>query len=56
VHVLGAETAAEIAGRGRIGNAWRSQSIEVDLVLAAQLEVLLFRLSRIWKIAPVGLA
>ena len=34
------ETAAEVAGRGRVGNSFGSQGIEVDLVVASQFEVL----------------
>ncbi len=40
VHVGGAETAAEIAGRGRIGNAAGAEGVEIDFILATQFEVL----------------
>src|ERR1700676_1368241 len=35
------ETPTEITGRGRIGNAGRTQGVEVNFVLATQLDVLL---------------
>jgi hypothetical protein len=34
-----AEAAAEIAGRGRVGDSLRAQSVEKDLVVATQLDV-----------------
>ena len=34
------ETAAEVPGRGRVGNSFGSQGVEVDLVIASQFEVL----------------
>jgi hypothetical protein len=40
IHIIGAKASAEIAGGGRIGNAASAESVEVDLILAAQLDVL----------------
>jgi hypothetical protein len=40
VHIVGLKAPTEIAGRGWIRNASRAQSIEKDLVLAAQFQVL----------------
>ena len=40
VHVGGPKTAAEIAGRGRIGNAAGTEGIEIDFILAAQFQIL----------------
>jgi len=40
MHVLRREAPAEIAGRGRIGNAAGTQGVEEDLVVAAQFDVL----------------
>ena len=34
-----AEAAAEVAGRGRVGNPLRAQGVEKDLVVAAQFDV-----------------
>src|SRR3977135_3379828 len=34
------KTAAEIAGRGRVGSAVSAQGVEIDFVLAAQFQVL----------------
>ena len=40
VDILGPEASAEIAGRGRIGNARGSEGVEEDFVLATQFEIL----------------
>src|SRR5260370_41860407 len=37
--VLGAKASAEIAGRGRVGNAAGSQGVQEDFILAAGLDV-----------------
>src|SRR5260370_18741227 len=37
--VLGAKASAEIAGRGRVGNAAGSQGVQEDFILAAELDV-----------------
>ena len=40
VHVGGPKTAAEIAGRGRIGNATGAEGIEIDFILPARFQIL----------------
>jgi hypothetical protein len=40
VQALGRETAAEVAGRGRIGDRLGPQGVEKDFVVAAQFDVL----------------
>ena len=40
VDVLGLEAAAEVAGRGRVGNAAGAEGVEEDFVVAAQFDVL----------------